>query len=818
MKKDTIWHWTLALFFLPLSLLAQQGTTTQPTPPTRVKLPNGWTLSPVGQSLPLGDLPLNMVVSPSRKYLAVTNNGQSKQHIQLLDVQKSTELDRILIPKAWVGLAFSNDEKRIYASGANDNCIQVYAIQNNKLVKADSIVLGQPFPKEKICPTGIALDEKRNRLYTVTKEDNSLYIIELTTKKILKRIPLAAEAYQCLLAPDRKSLYISVWGGDQIAVFDTQTDTIIKSIPVGDNPNDLILNKKANQLFVSNANDNTVSIVDLAAGRVTETLQTSLYPNAPAGSTPNAVALSPNEKILFVANADNNCLAVFDISQPKAARSKGFIPTGWYPTSVKVIGKKLFVANGKGFTSLPNPDGPKPVSKQESSGVHQGNVRQGTDIQYIGGLFKGSLSILDLPDEETLKKYTQMVYDNTPYTKERELLSAGEAGNPIPQRVGDPSPIKYVFYVVKENRTYDQVLGDIKEGNGDPNLCLFPENVTPNQHAIVRDFVLLDNFYVDAEVSADGHNWSMAAYANDYVEKTWPTSYGGRGGTYDYEGSRKIAYPKEGFIWDHCKRAGISYRTYGEFADDGKANIPALEQNFCKAFPGYDLNIKDIDRVEVWKKDFDSLVAAKALPRFNSIRLGNDHTYGARVGRPTPVAMVAENDLAVGRLVEHISQSPVWNESAIFILEDDAQNGSDHVDAHRSTAYVVSPYTKRNTVIHDSYTTSSMLRTIELILGMKPMSQYDAAAPSMWKCFTQTPDLKPFTHKPVQVDLNAKNMAYNKSAQQSEEFNLTDVDAAPDLEFNEVIWKAVRGEDSVMPPPRRAAFLIIAKEADDDDD
>ncbi len=803
---------------LSLPSYAQQAGAqpSQTTENKKVKLPNGWSLSPVGKSVPLGDLPLNMVVSPSRKFIAVTNNGQSKQHIQLLDARQGTELDRILIPKSWLGLAFSGDEKRIYASGANDNCIQLYNIQNNKLAKTDSIVLGKPFPQEKICPTGLVLDDKQNRLYTVTKENNSLYIIDLQTKKVLKQIPLNAEAYQCLLSPDRKNLYISLWGGDQIAVFDTQTEQIAKTIAVGDNPNDLVLTKNGKTLFVSNANDNTVSVVDLAAGQAIETLQTSLYPNAPAGSTPNAVALSPDEKTLFVANADNNCVAVFDISQPKASKSKGFIPTGWYPTSLKVIGKKLYVANGKGFTSLPNPDGPKPISRQESSGMHEQNVRQGADIQYIGGLFKGTLSIIDLPDEATLKRYTQTVYDNTPYTKERELLSAGEAGNPIPQRVGDPSPIKYVFYVIKENRTYDQVLGDIKEGNGDANLCLFPERVTPNQHAIVKDFVLLDNFYVDAEVSADGHNWSTAAYANDYVEKTWPTSYGKRGGTYDFEGSRKIAYPKQGFIWDHCQRAGISYRTYGEFADDGKGNIPALENNFCKAYPGYNLDIKDIDRVEVWKKDFDSLVAANALPRFNSVRLGNDHTYGARVGKPTPVAMVAENDLAVGRFVEHISQSPVWKESVIFILEDDAQNGSDHVDAHRSTAYVVSPYTKRKTVIHDSYTTSSMLRTMELILGMKPMSQYDAAAPSMWKCFTKMPDLTPFTHKPAQTDMDAKNTAYNKSAKQSELFNLTDVDAAPDLEFNEVIWKAVRGEDSVMPPPRRAAFLVTIKEEDDE--
>ncbi len=819
MKKDTILFLPLMALLLSLPIRAQQAGA-QPSTVVEAKkltLPNGWSLAPAGTSVPLGDLPLNMVVSPSKKYIAVTNNGQSKQHIQLLDAKTGAELDRILIPKSWLGLAFSGDEKKIYASGANDNCIQIYGIAGNKLTRTDSIGLGKPYPQEKICPTGIAIDEKKKRLYTVTKENNSLYVVDLATKKTLRQVPLAGEAYQCLLSPTGRELYISVWGSDQIAVYDTQTEKITKTIAVGDNPNDLTVTKNGRTLFVANGNDNTVSVVDLAAGKTVESIQTSLYPDAPAGSTPNAVALSPDEKTLYVANADNNCVAVLDVSKPGFTKSKGFIPTGWYPTSLKVVGKKLYVANGKGFTSLPNPQGPRPVNKQETSGTHQQNVRQGADIQYIGGLFKGTLSMIDLPGEAALKAHTKTVYANTPYTKERELLAAGEAGNPIPMKVGDASPIKYVFYVIKENRTYDQVLGDVKEGNGDASLCLFPEAVTPNQHAIVKDYVLLDNFYVDAEVSADGHNWSMAAYANDYTEKTWPTSYGRRGGTYDYEGSRKIAYPKAGFIWDHCKRAGITYRTYGEFADTA-ASIPALEGNYCKAYGGYNLDVKDIDRVEIWKRDFDSLVAAKALPRFNSVRLGNDHTYGARVGKPTPTAMVAENDLAVGRFIEHISKSPVWKESAIFILEDDAQNGSDHVDAHRSTAYVVSPYTKRKTVIHDSYTTSSMLRTIELILGMKPMSQYDAAAPSMWKCFTPTPDFAPFTHKPAQTDMDAKNTAYNKSARQSETFNLTEVDAAPDLEFNEVIWKAVRGEDSVMPPPRRAAFLVTVKDDDGDGD
>ncbi len=781
----------------------------------RVTLPNGWSLSPAGHAIPLGDLPLSITISPSKKYIAVSNNGQSIQNVQLIDVKSEKEVDQIMIPKSWLGLQFSKNEKYIYASGANDNCIRIFEIQNNKLIKSDSIILGKPYPTEKICPTGLAIDEPRNRLFVVTKENNSLYVLDLKTKSVIKQIPLAAEAYQCHLSPNGKNLFISVWGGDQIAIFDTETEKIINSISVGDNPNDFVLTKTGKTLFVSNGNDNTVTIVDVAKGKVLETIQTSLYPNSPAGSTPNGVALSEDGKTLFVANADNNCVIVLDISKPGFTKSKGFIPVGWYPSALKVIGKKLYVANAKGFNSLPNPEGPKPVNKHETSGKHEGNKRTGRGLQYIGGLFKGTLSIIDIPNDDQLEKYTQTVFENTPYSKERELLSKGEEGNPIPQKVGDASPIKYVFYIIKENRTYDQVLGDIKEGNGDTSLCLFPEKVTPNQHAIVRDFVLLDNFYVDAEVSADGHNWSTAAYANDFVEKTWPTSYGGRGGAYDYEGTRKIAFPKEGFIWDHCKKAGITYRTYGEFFDDGKANIKSLENNTCYKYPGYDLDITDNTRLEVFKKDFDSLVANNSLPHFNSIRLANDHTYGARFGKLTPTAMIAENDLAVGRFVEFISKSKIWKESAIFILEDDAQNGSDHVDAHRSTAYVVSPYTKRKTVIHDMYSTSSMLRTMELILGMKPMSQYDAAAPSMWKCFMKTPDLTPFEHKASQVDLTSKNIAFNKSAKQSAFFNFAKVDAIPDLEFNKIIWKTVRGEDSIMPPPNRSVFLTPIKKEED---
>src|SRR5439155_8680024 len=324
---------------------------------------------------------------------------------------------------------------------------------------------------------------------------------------------------------------------------------------------------------------------------------------------------------------------------------------------VKVVGHKIFVSNGKGFTSMANPFGPNPVRKEGQVIWHGADTS--TKEQYIGNLFTGTLSIIDEPGEQQLGTYSQLVYHNTPYSKEKENLSKGEEGNPIPMRVGGKSPIKYVFYIIKENRTYDQVLGDLKEGNGDPSLVLFGEKITPNQHKRAKEFVLLDNFYVDGEVSAEGHNWSMGAYATDYLEKHWPTNYSDRGGNYDAEGTRAIANNKL-FIWDDCKRSGVTYRTYGEFADEYKANIPILEHHFCPYFTSWDQKVRDTTRFYQWRKEFDSLLAADAVPQFNSLRFINDHTEGLAKNRPTPYAHVADNDWAVGLFVEYLSKSKIW--------------------------------------------------------------------------------------------------------------------------------------------------------------
>jgi YVTN family beta-propeller protein len=644
-------------------------------------------------------------------------------------------------------------------------------------------------------------------LYVVTKDNSSLYTFSLKSKQIIETIKLPSEAYTCKLSNNKTELYITCWGGGKLLIYNTISKKITDEIVVGSNPNDFCISNNGKYLFIANANDNSVSIVNSKTKKVIETLNAALYPNAPNGSTTNAVSLSSDEKTLYIANADNNCLAVFDVSMPGKSRSKGFIPVGWYPTVVKTIGKKIYVANGKGFTSAANPGGPNPVTENIKLGFQKGDTAKQKEVEYIGGLFKGNLSIINEPSEKQLSKYSQAVYKNTPYSKIKESISAGEKNNPIPMKIGESSPIKHIFYIIKENRTYDQVLGDMPEGNGDASLCLFGEKITPNLHALSREFVLLDNFYVDGEVSADGHNWSMAAYSNDYLEKTWVTSYGGRGGDYDAEGNRAIANNKNGFIWDYCKRAGVSYRTYGEFADDYKPNIPVLKNHFCTYFTSWDQRVRDTTRVGQWKRDFDSLVTINALPQLNTLRIINDHTEGLSKGRPTPFAHVADNDLAIGMFVEYLSKSPVWKESAVFIVEDDAQDGPDHVDAHRTTAYVAGGFVKRHFVDHTMYSTSGMLRTIELILGLPPMSQYDAAATPMFKCFSENANLTPFIAKPLQTDINAKNIQESVWQRKSEQFDFTKEDRIASKEFNEVIWKAIKGLDAAVPAPKRAAFV-----------
>jgi phospholipase C len=416
--------------------------------------------------------------------------------------------------------------------------------------------------------------------------------------------------------------------------------------------------------------------------------------------------------------------------------------------------------------------------------------------------------------------YSETVYECSPLRRGDPAGVRGPApaqGSPIPPKLGDRSPIRYVVYIIKENRTYDQVFGDLPQGNGDANLCLFPEAITPNHHAIAREFVLLDNFYVDGEVSADGHEWSMGAYASDFVERIWPLGYrGDRRVPYPSEGAfDEAARPSGGYLWDKAAAKGVSYRSYGEFidngptaADPGKARVKALEGHFDPMYRSYDLDYPDVQRTERFLAELAAFEKAGEMPQLSILRLPNDHTAGTSPGKWTVTACVGDNDLALGRLVEGLCKSRFWRQMAIFVVEDDAQNGSDHVDAHRTVALAISPYIKRHSVDSTMYSTSSMLRTMELILGLEPMSQFDAAARPMANSFTSEPDFTPYVHRPARVDLKARNTRSAPLAEVSQRLNLEIEDRADDLLFNEIIWKAVRGDHAVMPPPVRSAFVL----------
>ncbi len=777
-------------------------------------LSNGWKLTPAGEQIGIGELPLNLIITHDEKNALTSNSGTKTNSISVIDLQGKKEIQRMVVDKTWRGIIFSNDDTKLFVSGANNNLIYIYNFNSGHLTLSDSIVIGKPFPKEEISITGLDYLHSKNLLFAASKMSNALYVCDVKSKKVIKKIKFDSECYDVKINHAGTLAYVSLWAKSSIAEIDLQTLSIKNTIEVGNHPTEILIDQNDERLFTPNANNNSVSVVNLKTKKETEKIISSLRPDAPYGSTPNAVCFNKDESVLIVANADNNYLALFDISQKDKTKSIGFIPVGWYPTSVKTLSSNvILVANGKGLSSMPNPKGPVTT-----------NTTRRPDEQYIGSLFKGTLSIINYPDANMLQSYTKKVYSNTPYVQEK----GGEKNqNVIPadyDNVGSKI-IKHVFYIIKENRTYDQVLGDIAEGNGDSSLCIFGKQVSPNEHKIVKEFTLYDNFYCDAEVSADGHNWSMAAYATDYTEKTWPVYYGDRGGEYDFEDASGNSAPSSGYIWNQVIKKNLSLRNYGEFLEEGnEENIPykatdkELEKFTNPDYPGFDLDISDMVRLSVWEKEFNEFEKKDSLPAFNLIRLPNDHTMGTAKGKLTPQVYVAQNDYALGLMIDKISKSQFWKESIIFILEDDAQNGSDHVDAHRSTLLVVSPYIKRHFVDHTMYSTSSVLKTMELILGLKPMTQFDLSAAPILNSISDNPDFTEYKSLKPLIDVEAKNVASTYGSKRSAEFNFAVEDNIPDVELNEIIWKSIKGKDSKMPPPVRSAFVnVVQKEKDDKD-
>jgi YVTN family beta-propeller protein len=816
---------------------ADKGAFPGPTK-TGFLLPNGWHLTPVGTHVEITDLPLNIHPLKDNTHALVTTNGFNRHELSLVDIAAGKVVAAEWARQSWYGLAVSKAEDKVWWSGGGGGGLHAFALGGDKFTRLtakepnpadltpDALAkLTEQIQAKKVFKSGLFLDEPRGVLYSLDINGGSLTAVTLATGKEATGT-LGGRPYDVVAGPGGHQLYVSDWARRQVLAVDPAGLHVAARIPVGEHPTQIAAHPTDGRLFVACASANGVWVVEPKKGIVTEVIYTGLFPRAPEGTTPDAVAVSPDGKTLYVANADNNCVAVVDISTPRQSAVKGFIPTGWYPTAVAVTpdGKHILVGVGKGNQTKANPFyTPEQLKAKEKDEV-KAIARRLMPYPYIGTTLGGSLSIVPVPDDARLKEYTAMVYRNCPYSD--ALLTAAPYPRPtaIPTRVGDPSPIRYVIYVIKENRTYDQVFGDLAagpnpRGNGDPTLCMFPRRVTPNHHKLAEEFVLLDNLYCNGQVSRDGHPWSTAAYHTDYIARDWHLTYSGRKGV-DDDDDGNLSNPPSGYLWDACKRNGISYRSYGEYGkrvSDGmggvrmEGRVPGLIGHVC---PDYGIpkakgaRPRDTDNVEVFLKEYHAFAKAGTMPRFIVMSLGEDHTDGTKVGAYTPQACVASNDLALGRLVEAVSRGPLWKETAIFVIEDDAQNGPDHVDAHRTVGLVISPYTKRKHVDSTQYATVSMIRTMELILGLPPLSQYDAAARPMFESFTDKADLTPYTHLPAEIDLTAKNDKMAYGAERSDRMDFSEYDRIDDFELNEILWHAVMGKDAPQPPAVRRAIAF----------
>lgn len=774
---------------------------------------NGWRISPAGRSLRTRDMLLGGAISPDGATLAIANGGWYPHALHLVDLASEKEIATLPITHAWNGIAWSPDSRRIYIAGSvtatDKHIFVVERDQKGTWDKADPLKLHEADPK-KTCVSGLALSPDGATLYALNNSDDCLYVLSARNGAHRARLRVGDHPITCRLAAGGKTLYIANWGGGEVVavdVSDTAKPAIKARMATGSHPNDIALSSD-DRLFVSCGNADAVSVYDTRSRKLLETVRTTLTPLAPPGATPNALALTRDNKTLYVANADNNDLCVIDVATRGKSSVRGFIPTGWYPTAVLVSpdGKKVIVGSGKGTGTGPNGAQP-PVHRDYATG-----------FKYIAAQFHGMLSFVDAPDETTLAGYTRQVTANTPYRDAQLRSLTHSRPTAIPTRVGGVTPIKYVLYIIKENRTYDQVLGDLPKGNGDPQLVLFGREVTPNHHALAEQFVTLDNLYCNGEVSADGHPWSTSAIASDFTQRSWVLSYSAKGNTVRTD---TVADPRNGYIWDACRRKGLTYRSYGEYVHaTSSAEAPVQHMEGAPGLKGHGSPkwvgigrpkelpaMRDTERADVFIEEFHEFEKRNAVPRFMIMSLGEDHTHGTSPTSFTPKAEVASNDYALGKIVDCISHSGMWKEFAIFVIEDDAQNGGDHVDSHRTVGLVISPYVRRRLVDSTMYTTASLLRTMELILGLPPLTQYDAAATPMFESFQATPDLTPYSVVSPRIDLKQRNKATAYGAQESLHMDWSAYDRADPEALNRILWHSVKGDRIPAPAPVRRALL-----------
>ncbi|MFL6465741.1 MAG: bifunctional YncE family protein/alkaline phosphatase family protein [Bryobacteraceae bacterium] len=792
-------------------------------------LNSGWMIRPAGNQVPVDTFPMSSAVSSDSKYLLVLNGGYNPPSVSVIDIAAKRELRRTTLPDAWLGLTFAPKSNTVYVGGGSKGAIyeltfnagQGTLTRTREFTAANAGGKGMPFIGD------VAVSPDAHLLYAADLYNDGIAVINLQSGQVIDHWKTGRRPYRILVAPGGRRLFVSSWADGTVTQLDANSGAEISKTRVGPHATDMLLLAKPApteegrteniaRLFVAASNTNNVySFGVTREGSLTplETINLSLTPMHPLGMTPSALAVDGDGNRLFTVCSDANAVAMVNISQPQS-RVLGFIPTGWYPTAVTALHDGGFVIlNGKGLGSRANPDGPVPTKKNQP--LYEGGpvVSPG----YVGHIQTGTAQFVQAVADEDLSAHTETVRRNSPYRDEIIYGPIQDEQTAFFANTQEhASPIQHVIYVIKENRTYDQVLGDMEKGNGDKSLTLFGEQVTPNLHQLARDFVLYDNFYENADVSADGHNWAAAAIAPDYTMKTWPNEYAGRKKNYDFEGGEPANTPPAGYIWNNALQAGITVRSYGEWAQNlplkqvtgtrqiEKARDPALAPYMDMNYRGFDLEYSDVDRAKEFIREWKEFEAKGQAPQISIVRMGNDHTSGTKAGALTPLAFNADNDYAVGLLTEAVSHSRFWGSAAIFIIEDDAQNGPDHVDSHRAPAWVISPYTRRGAVDSNMYNQTSVLRTIEMIVGLRPLTHFDAAARPMFASFSRQPNTKPFTAITPKTSITERNAGSGVGAKESAQMDFSEEDRIDDDELNNVLWRAIK--HSTPPAPVRSGF------------
>lgn len=826
----------------------------------RIVVPTNQFLSPLGRQVAFSGRPTDVALSPDGRWLAVLNRYDTL----VINVEIGEIVSQVSHEGgSYKGIVFTPDGRRLLMS-----CIRGYiesfsVSEEGKLEIQEQISL-PGVRNDNALPSGLAIESDGESLWVALNLNNTLAEIKLENGSVIREIPVGSAPYDVVLVGSKA--YVSNWAGrhpgdgdtrgpagvgtairvdprrhiasdGSISVVDLKLGQEVKQIAVGLHASGLAVTHDGRFVVVANANSDTVSVIDTTSDAVVETISTRPDDKLLFGSAPNDVAISADSHTLYVSNGTNNCVAVFDFKPPNS-HMIGCLPTGWYPAGLALDDARsaLYVANIKGVGSR----------KMEWEGHRK--VKGETVFGYNSHDYLGTVSLIPIPQSKQIAEFTNTVLKNNRLTEAVSAMAPPRDEvplRPVPQRHGEPSRFKHVMYIIKENRTYDQVLGDIERGEGDPSLCIFGREVTPNHHKLVNEFILLDNFYCSGTLSADGHQWSNEAYVTDYLEK----AYGGWPRSYPYWGHDAMAYASSGFLWDNVLAHKKTLRVYGEFVkaeirwkDPKKkarptflecyrdytegnheiyihahAAIETIAPYHCPTAIGFPNKVLDIYRAEQFKKELKQFEKDDNLPNFMVMLLPNDHTAGTKPSMPTPEAAVADNDLALGQVVEAISHSKFWPETCIFVVQDDPQSGFDHIDGHRTVAMVISPYTRRNAVDSTNYNQTSMIRSMELILGLPPMNQFDASATAMASCFTDKPDYTPYLAVPNIIPLDQINPDVESIedprqrhwALASLELPLDDVDEADEDTLNRILWHAVRGHDDTYP-----AWAVLGEASD----